>query len=257
MPFITLKTGATLHYEDVNPQANLAPVVLIHGMLGIPHQQLANVMDFLAQAGYRVIAPTLRGYGASTPKPRDFPPRFYHRDAEDVLALVEALDLPKAHLLGYSDGGEIVLICAGTAPERFLSVAAWGAVGYFGAEFRAVAQRMIPGSAWLTADELAEHGMPPTYADAFALNWVRGTTAYLDLNAGDVSGAIAPRIGFPLLILLGTRDTLNPREYAERYLSQALHAPRKGVKMFDCGHPIHDEQPEAFKQAILEHLRAL
>jgi valacyclovir hydrolase len=255
MPFISLPSGATLHYDDENREAEGAPVLLLHGMLGIPRQQLPTVIGFLAEAGYRVIAPNLRGYGLSAPKPRDFPPRFYHRDAQDVLAFCEALGLERVHILGYSDGGEVALVCGGLQPQRFLSVAAWGAVGYFGPDFRAVAQRMIPGSAWLKAEELAEHGMPADYADAFALGWVRGATAYVD-GGGSVSLDSAPNIRCPLLILLGDKDTLNPPEYAQRTLQAAVNSPSARLLMFDAAHPIHEQQPDAFRTAILAHLRA-
>jgi len=255
MPYVHLPSGATLHYDDENASASGAPVLLLHGMLGIPRQQLPTVMDFLVAAGYRVIAPTLRGYGLSTPKPRDFPPRFYHRDAEDVLAFCQALGLEQAHILGYSDGGEVALICGGAQPERFRSVAAWGATGYFGPDFRATAQRMIPGSDWLKAEELAEHGMPADYADAFAVGWVRGTAAYLDAG-GSVSMDGAANIRGPLLILLGDKDTLNPPAYAQTYLSAATHSVSARLLMFDAAHPIHEQQPDAFREAILAHLRA-
>lgn len=255
MPFINLPTGATLHYDDENSQAGGAPVLLLHGMLGIPRRQLPTVIDFLTEAGYRVIAPNLRGYGLSTPKPRDFPPRFYHRDAEDVLAFCEALGLEKIHILGYSDGGEVALVCGGAQPQRFLSVAAWGSVGYFGPDFRVIAQRMIPGSAWLKPEELVEHGMPTSYADAFALGWVRGTMAYVDAG-GSVSLDTAAHVRCPLLIMLGSKDKLNPPEDAQRYLEAAVNSPSARLLMFDAGHPIHEQQPDAFKTAVLAHLRS-
>jgi valacyclovir hydrolase len=248
---IPLPTGATLHVEDVNPQAEGIPIIAVHGMLGTARLHLGHVIDWLAEQGYRVIAPTVRGYGESLPKPRDFPLRFYDRDADDIMALADALNIEKAHIIGYSDGGEIALICAGKQSERFVSVAVWGAVGYFGQGMRAIAQRMIPGSRWLKADEMATHGL--TDADLFAQQWVRATVHMIDAG-GDVSLSLAPNIKGRTLIMLGEEDTLNPAEYAQRFLD-ATHDGH--LAMFDCGHPVHDERTKAFRNTLQAHFKAI
>src|SRR5690606_29952151 len=179
MPFAELSTGARLHYEDVGEGE---PLIAIHGMLGTARLHLGRVIDWLS-ADFRVIGPTMRGYGESTPKPRDFPLDFYHRDARDVLALMDALGIERAHVLGYSDGGEISLVLAGMQPERFLSATAWGAIGYFGPDIRPVVQRMYPAT-WLSQEQMERHGIPN--ADAFALGWIRAARHIID-SGGDVS----------------------------------------------------------------------
>ena len=135
MPFADLSTGARLFYEDLGQGE---PLIAIHGFLGTARTDLGQVLDWLDDK-YRVLGLTIRGYGQSEPKPRDYPLDFYHRDARDVLAFMDALGIEKAHILGYSDGGEISLICAGMQPERFKSVIVWGAVGYFGPAMRPAA----------------------------------------------------------------------------------------------------------------------
>lgn len=250
MPFAELPTGAKLEYVDTQPDGDRTVVIALHGMLGTGRTHLGHVIDWLDEKGYRVIAPTLRGYGESTPKPRDFPMDFYQRDARDVLAFMDALSIEKAHIIGYSDGGEISLICAGTQPDRFLSAAAWGAVGYFAPEMRPVAQRMIPGSAWLTEAEMQLHGIPD--ADAFAVGWVRAITHMIDAG-GDVSISLAHKITCPLLLMLGKDDTLNPAWFAERFLEKVANGR---LQLFDCGHAVHDEQTEAFRAALGKHLGA-
>src|SRR5689334_15857593 len=112
MPVMDTATGAKLHYVEYNPQAGGAPVIAIHGLMGTAEKHLGHVMRWLAGEGYHVIGLTLRGYGESYPKPRDYPLNFYHRDADDVLAFMDAMKLPKAHLMGYSDGGETVMVAA-------------------------------------------------------------------------------------------------------------------------------------------------
>ncbi len=125
MPFAQLPTEAKLHYVDSGQAENRTPVILIHGLLGTAETEFPRVIEWLSK-DYHVIAPTLRGYGKSTPKPRTFPHDFYQRDADDVVTLMDALQLEKAHIIGYSDGGEIALIAAGKHPDRFASVTTWG-----------------------------------------------------------------------------------------------------------------------------------
>ncbi|MCB9449824.1 MAG: alpha/beta hydrolase, partial [Anaerolineaceae bacterium] len=89
MPTIDLPTGARLHYED---QGAGDPVILVHGMLGTPRLHFSRLLDWLTPH-FRVVAPTMRGYGESYPKPRDFPVNFYHRDTDDLLAFLDALKI--------------------------------------------------------------------------------------------------------------------------------------------------------------------
>ncbi len=248
MPLVELPTGATLHYEDSHPQSEHIPVILIHGLLGTARGHLGHVMDWLVNEGYRVIGITLRGYGESQPKPRRFPNNFYHQDANDVMALMDALSISKAHLIGYSDGGEVILIAIGEHPHRFVSAIAIGAVGYYSPELRPIFQRTYPGT-WITEAEKQEHEIENT--DAFALEWVRATTKMID-SGGDVSLSNAHKITCPLIIMLGKGDTLNPQSSGEKFIQQVSNGR---VVMFNCGHPVHDEQTKQFRQITLKHLQ--
>jgi pimeloyl-ACP methyl ester carboxylesterase len=249
MPFAKISTGANLYYEHLNPDAEGIPIVCIHGLLGTGRKDLGQVLDWLAEEAYQVIAPSLRGYGESSPKPRDFPYRFYHRDADDVLAFLETIGIERCHLFGYSDGGEVSLICAGTQAERFATVATVGAVGYMGAEVRQVIMGYRPGSEWITQEEIEIHTIPD--ADAFAAQWVRSMVMLVD-SGGDVAVSLAPKITASLLMMLGEKDTLNPRECAERLLKDVKNGK---LAMFNAGHPVHDQQTEQFRQIYKAHLK--
>jgi valacyclovir hydrolase len=244
MPFVECSTGARLHFEEWNASADGTPVLVLHGMLGTATVDLEETNQFIASLGFRVVAPTLRGYGESTPKPRTFPMRFYERDADDVMAFMDALHIEKAHLVGYSDGGEITLVCAGKFPERFASAACWGAVGYFGEGMRAVAQnpRVIAG------DHIEEWEVELHQIDrkTFGRDWVRSVVNYID-TGGDVSLLFAPNIRCSLLLMLGDTDRLNPREFADVYLQKVGHGT---LEMFDCGHACHTEQTATFRKVL-------
>ena len=239
MPLARLKTGASLHYEELTPKRDQVPVICIHGMLGTARLHMGHVLDWLCEQGFPVIGLTLRGYGESLPKPRDFPDNFYHRDCDDLLAFMDARKIERAHLIGYSDGGEVALIAAGKFAARFDSCIAIGAIGNFGPELRGVFQRMYPGD-WITTEEKRIHG----FSDAakFTGEWVRAMTRMIDAG-GDVSLSLANQITCPLIIMLGRKDKLNPPQYGERF---AAMAPNGRLELFDCGHAVHDEARDSF-----------
>jgi valacyclovir hydrolase len=246
MPYAHLQTGARLYYEEYGRGE---PIILIHGRLSTPQIDFARIIGWL-QNQYRLIGIQLRGYGKSAPKPRNFPLNFYHRDADDVLAFMDAINLNKAHIMGFSDGGEVALICAGKKPERFYSVVAWGAVGYFGPEMRPYVQRSYPAT-WITEDDKATHGISDP--NAFALEWIQATKQMID-SGGDVSLSLAPNITAPLLLMLGDKDTLNPEAYGRRFVEQT---PRGRLEMFHSGHAIQDEDWDNFQRVVGAFLDSL
>lgn len=246
MPFAEISTGARLHYEDTGSGD---AIIVLHGLLGTARTQVPQVIDWLA-GHYRVIGPSLRGYGQSTPKPRDFPPDFYHRDARDVIAFMDKLSIEHADIMGYSDGGETALVAAGLAPDRFTSVAVWGAVGYYGPAMRPYVQRTYPGT-WITEDERKLHGIPDP--DAFALGWVTAVKHMID-SGGDVSLSLADKLRMPVLMMLGDRDYLNPPEHAQKLLDKM---PNGRLSMFSTAHPIHDEDWDGFQRIVGEFMRSV
>ena len=118
----TIRAGdLEVAYLDAGP-ANGTPVILLHGF---PYDVWAyeEVMSLLAEEGCRVIVPYLRGYG---------PTRFVSADtirsgqqaalAADLVALMDALQMPSAVLAGYDWGGRAACIVAALWPERALGL---------------------------------------------------------------------------------------------------------------------------------------
>lgn len=246
MPFVELSTGATFHYED---EGSGEPLVAIHPRLGTARYDFASIFSYLTPK-HRVLGPSLRGCGQSTPKPRDFPHNFYHRDAADVLAFMDALGIESAHLIGFSDGGETALVAAGSAPDRFRSVAVWGAVGYFGPIMSQYVRRSLP------PDEKDEARKVLHDIDDLTPILTQWVIAMEDMIArgGDVSLSLAPNIACPLLLMLGDQDKLNPQEYGQRFVDAA---PDGRLVMFQTGHACHEQAPETFKQVLLAFLESV
>lgn len=93
-------------------------VILLHGGLGNAGNW-GHQVPALVQAGRTVVVIDSRGHGRST---RDAGPFGYERMAGDVLAVMDHLGLPKAALVGWSDGACTALILADKHPQRVSGV---------------------------------------------------------------------------------------------------------------------------------------
>lgn len=108
--------GCRVHYADLAPGGVEVgpPVLWIHGLGGWLRNWAAN-LDAATALGYRCVALDLPGFGESD-KPNvayDLP---YFRGA--LTACMDALDIPRATLVGNSMGGMIALAMAIRNPER-------------------------------------------------------------------------------------------------------------------------------------------
>ena len=114
--------GTRIHYTVAGAGA---PVILVHGLaanIGVDWVR-PKILPKLAEH-YQVVALDLRGHGRSG-KPHD-PGQYGVQIVEDIVRLMDHLKIQKAHLVGYSMGGFIVLKFAMAHPDRLLSVAPCG-----------------------------------------------------------------------------------------------------------------------------------
>jgi pimeloyl-ACP methyl ester carboxylesterase len=104
-------------YAEAGP-AGGPPVILLHGWPYDIHS-FVDVTPMLAQAGYRVIVPYLRGYGTTrflaAETMRNGEPSAV---AVDIIALMDALKIEKATLAGFDWGARTANIIAALWPER-------------------------------------------------------------------------------------------------------------------------------------------
>jgi len=116
-----------VHVLDVPPSTDAAvlrtPVVAAHST-GLSSLQWRRLARRLAQAGHRVLAPDLLGYGESAPwrsDERRFETRF---DLELLERLMDEAG-PRVHLVGHSYGGRLAFLAAARRPERVASLSAF------------------------------------------------------------------------------------------------------------------------------------
>ena len=105
--------GVALHYQTWGAPNPDRAVVLIHGLTA-NHMTWALLGPHLANAGYFVIAPDLRGRGLSGKPPQGYGVAIH---AADLLALLDALNIRQADIVGHSLGA-VIAMYSGRGPSR-------------------------------------------------------------------------------------------------------------------------------------------
>ncbi len=130
-------------YVDIGPKEG-QPVILLHGWPYDIHSY-AEVAPALAAKGYRVIVPSLRGYGTtrfiSDKTPRNGQPSAM---AKDIVNLMDATDIKQAVFAGYDWGARTADIVAALWPERVKSLVSVS--GYL-ISSRAIGKQPLPPKA--------------------------------------------------------------------------------------------------------------
>jgi pimeloyl-ACP methyl ester carboxylesterase len=106
--------GVALHYQTWGASNPDRAVVLIHGLTA-NHMTWALLGPHLANAGYFVIAPDLRGRGLSGKPPQGYGVAIH---AADLLALLDALNIRQADIVGHSLGAVIAMYLGAVHPAR-------------------------------------------------------------------------------------------------------------------------------------------
>ncbi len=227
--------GVTFHYEE---SGSGEPLLLLHGGGGTA---LLHFRREIAELGerYRVIAPDMRGYGASSP-PRLFEGDFYGQDGLDTAALLEALGAAPAHLCGWSDGSIAALIVAADRPELVRTLCVWGAEGRILPQERELWKNITNWQEWPepTQERFAQAQGP--------LNWpgildrmVAGYSRVLEAGGMIVANRL-DRVRCPTLILHGDEDDVVPVEHAYE-LHRLIYGSELRI-FHGAGHTLHRER---------------
>jgi len=151
MPHITTDDGVKLWFEE---SGSGLPVVFVHEFGGDIRSWEPQLRHFARN--YRAIAFNARGYPPSD-VPEDVSMYGQQRATDDILAILDALDIEKAHIVGLSMGGFAALHFGFHYPDRALSLtvagAGYGAHPDVHAQF---AQETKEVAARIEADTMAE-----------------------------------------------------------------------------------------------------
>jgi pimeloyl-ACP methyl ester carboxylesterase len=218
-----------------------SPVILLHGGFGHSGNWSYQLPDLLA-ASHRIILIDSRGHGRST---RDARPYTYELMASDVLAVMDALHLERAALVGWSDGACIALILADQTPSRIAGVF------FFGCNMDPSGLKQINERNPLLHRCLGRHAMDyaqlsptPDQFNEFAHAVRIMMSTQPNYTAHDLA-----QISVPVQIVQAEHDEFIKHEHAEylaRNIPNAKLAILKGVSHFA---PL--QRPHQFNTAIL------
>lgn len=248
----------TLHYSEAGQGT---PVIMLHGFPlngAIWHDQQQRLSE-----RFRVITPDLRGHGRSPA-----PAGAYTMDllARDVLALLDALRISRAVIMGHSMGGYVALAAWTLVPERFLAMGLIASqAGADTDEARQGRMRLAESVAAQGSQVVAEAMLPKLFAlDRPPPTPVAERVRQMILNTaeagiiGSLQGMAArpdrvplvPTINVPLLVLAGRQDQIITLAKTQ---AMAAAAPSATLTIVEhAGHMPMLEQSET-TTASLEH----
>ncbi len=243
-------------------------VLLLHGFPDT-HRLWRHQVPALTAAGFRTIAPDLRGFGASDR------PGSYGVGAHigDLLGVLDQLDVPAAHVVGHDWGAGIAWALASLVPDRVRSLAALS-VGHpaaFGGgglaqrekswymllfQFEGVAEQ------WLSADDFANFrdwsGHPEADEVVARLDEPGALTAALGIYRHSLPPAslVSPPPDWPPVAV----PTLGIWSSGDRFLIEeqmagseaAVAGPWRYARVEDAGHWMQLERPNEVNRLLLD-----
>ena len=209
-------------------------LILLHGN-GESLDYFAGQLDFFARF-YRVIALDTRGHGAS---PRGSAPFTIRQFAEDLRAFMDEQNIDSAHILGFSDGGNIALSFALKYPQRVRKLILNGAnLDPWGVKLHV----QIPIVLGYHLARLFAGKRPEARRRMELLG--------LMVNEPHFAPQDLRRLELPALVIAGDRDMIRDRH--TRLIADSL--PNARLAILKGNHFIANQRPEEFNRVVAEFL---
>ncbi len=211
------------------------PLILLHGN-GENCGYFQGQIDVFAER-YHVYAIDTRGHGLT---PRGDRPFTIRQFADDLLGFMDEHQIAKAHLLGFSDGGNIAMIFAMRHPDRVIRLILNGA-------------NLNPGGVKRATQIPIEIGYRIAKRFAGKSDSARQNAEMLGLMVNDpnVSPEELSAVQARTLVIAGTRDMI--RESHTRLIADSI--PSADLVFIKGNHFIANRHPDAFNRAVLAFLR--
>jgi pimeloyl-ACP methyl ester carboxylesterase len=251
------------------------PVVLIHGFPDTGHLW-RNQVPALAESGFQVIVPDMRGYGQSD-KPAGVEPYAIPFLAGDVLAALDALGIERAHIVGHDWGAAVAWAIGSLIPDRVdqLAVLSVGHPGSFVAagieqrekswymllfQFEGVAERWLSDNDWENFRTWASH--PDADAVIAELEKSGSLTPALNYYRANIPPEALvgpplelPPVQAPSLGIWSTGDIA----LTEKQMTGSgafVSGPWRYERIEGPGHWMQLEAPDAVNELLLDFLRS-
>ena len=220
------------HYYIESGQGD--PIILLHGN-GESSDYFKNQVDAFAKQ-YHVYAIDTRGHGKT---PRGDKPFTIRQFAEDLLGFMDEHQIEKAHLLGFSDGGNIAMIFAMQHPERVDRLILDGA-------------NLDPRGVKPAVQIPIEIGYRIAKRFAEKSDSAKANAEMLGLMVNDPNVAPEELAGIQskTLVMAGTKDLIR-REHTKLI---AASIPGADLVFIEGDHFIAAKHPEEFNRVVLQFL---
>lgn len=241
-----------------------------------------GVTPALTAAGFRIVAPDLRGFGETDMAARKAEYEINVGAAPDVLALCDAMEITRAHIVGHDFGAPVAWTLAAQHPQRFATLTALS-VGHVRAYLRGGGEQLL--KAWYVllhqcrgvsealyrADDwrlLRQHWSGHGDIEAAISNLARPgrLTAALDWYRANIS--LGRMIRQPRFGAFGEEivriPTLGVWSDGDRYLSERqmtrssdyVDAPWVYKRIDNAGHWIALDAPDRLAELLVDHWRS-
>ena len=251
MAFITIN-GAEIYYQTYGKkQTGKSPILLIHGSTQTGYSCWNKVAPLLANDFY-VIVPDCRGHGQSSNPNMSYS---FKELAADAAGLIRALGFDRAHIIGHSNGGNIVLVTLLEHPD--------------------VVQTCIPqaGNAWVSPDLIIKE--PPLFDPDFIERerplwmeemvllhaplgkeyWRKLVKLTVDeiISEPNYTPADLAKVTRPTLVIQGEFDRVNAENRHGQFIARHIPAAELWIPK-GIGHNVHDEVLDEWLRRVADFL---
>lgn len=265
---IAVDSGIDLELLDIGE----GPVVLlIHGW-PLNNKIFDSQAQFLSEKGYRVIAPTLRGFGSSSKPIGDYTYEIY---ASDIHEIVKRLNLNNFVIGGYSMGAAIATLytakygkdsvkqlwlISGAVPvytQKKDYIFDGPTVGYVNESItflendRPGLVKAVISALWSSLSPIPEHYSNWLYSVGMEASMKATKESLIALRDSDLRPELR-LIEKPIIIFHGRHDIISPIVLAQDIENDLSNA--KLIVFENSGHAVPFEEEELFNQSLLQAL---
>lgn len=251
-----LSGAPSLEYIDQGALSG-TPVIALHGVTD-SWRSFQPLLPHLPST-LRLIAPSQRGHGDSDKPAGGYRPRDF---AHDVVRLMDALNLPRAVIVGHSMGGVIAQRLAIDHPDRVLGLVLAATASAFDTnpdlvswwrhDIATLADPIAPAFAHDFQQSTLGQAVSPSFVDLVVAESLKVPAhvwrAAFDGFMTEDRGPELARIQSPTLVVWGARDTVCSAADQQRLVAAIRGAQLQTYR--DAGHAVHWEEPQRFARDL-------
>ncbi len=252
MPFIQVN-GAQLYYETYGKERpGRAPIVLIHGSYITGRVDWGIVAPLLARE-YYVIVPDCRGHGQSNNPNRSYS---FFELAADVAGLIRGLGYERAHVIGHSNGGNVVLVTLLEHPDVVQTCIPQAANAYVSQDLvERIPKKLDPDyiareNPARMNEMIALHG--PQYGPDYWRELLK-LTAHAIVTEPNYTPPNLAQVRRPVLVIQGKGDATNAPANHAQFIAQHISDAELWLPA-GIGHNVHTEIPCQWVERVLSFL---